>query len=734
MLGELPMDRRLGHHDMTYGSPGFVRRLEDWWPGSDPDHTDYEALLDCVTAPSHELIRKRVSARYDDQDISKWHDPEFESLKTSLSSEPEVRQAELLVEMVERYVFGEFLNFEHDVNRGYINGKVILTPHTSACLKYLCQDFYRLMFALLEIGPSLASEQVARMAQAMGNSVEAVRNRPLFDLYYERFFDFFRKCGDQFDGRAVYALKVMFERINNSEFLVRHSTADHAGGFANFGIWLGVAKENCRIWAAFQDREQQYDTVREIAGDIAGDLMRETAHCIVDNKIFVTHRGFIDTLEITPVLEHLTAVQRSEVMFACLRLHYFFLKCGDGLRGSWPQTQFASFGPDDKYEFSKFRKMRDAAKITLDLFRLAIKRKLEISDQMASDLLALMTLGGSTGETLRSVSLLKYVEQHFHSGAASPDLIEAVGRTADWLGETNLFDRRYRAFKAAALPRLQALLASANSQGKRCDDVDDIPTPAFRDERWFPPGTKILDYYGDLSDLRKVRIRHRRLVENALDWDADPRAGHHRELEKGSEIARNSEKGLSDPRVSEITRQFSTSVNFETPFKYRNDLSTLLRRMNCLATLPPQVSQIWPDWHNHSHLLANKTTPSKQWLDTALALLEPLSEGVLVETILHVLNGAGACRHNMASHQAVRGMIFICSRKPYPQLAEAIGKYAVKEGLLVDKTLNERLANTCIWTLGQMPGQMSKSILEQLLEHCRFPSLQTRINAAIERL
>ena len=155
--------------------------------------------------------------------------------------------------------------------------------------------------------------------------------------------------------------------------------------------------------------------------------------------------------------------------------------------------------------------------------------------------------------------------------------------------------------------------------------------------------------------------------------------------------------------------------------------------MNCLATLPAPIPQIWPDWHNHSHLLANKTVPSKKWLDTAFALLEPLSEGVLVETILHVLKGAGACRHNMASHHAIRGMIFICIRKPYPQLAEAIAQYVLEEGLLIEKTLNERLANTCIWTLGQMPGEMATPILERLLDLCRFPSLQMRINAAIER-
>ena len=727
------MDRRLGHHDLIDGPPGFVRRLEDWWPGSDPDHTDYEALLACATDPSHEQIRNRISVRYADQDVSQWREPEFETLKTCLGSEPEAQLAELLIDLVERYVFGEFLNFEHDVNRGYINGKVILTPHTSACLKYLCQDFYRLIFALLEIGPSLVSEQVVRLAQAMGNSVEAVRQRPLFSLNYDRFFDFFTKCGDQFDDRAGDALKVMFERINNSEFLVTHSTPDKARGFADFGVWLGVERENCRIWAASENREQQYGKVREIAGDIAGDLMRETAHCIVDNKIFVARRGFIDTLQITPMLEQLSPVQRSEVMFACLRLHYFFLKCGDAVRGSWPQTQFASFGRDDKYEFSKFRKMKDAAKIVLDLFRLTIKRKLEISDQMASDLLALMTLRGSAGETLRSVSLLKYVEQHFHAGTASPDLREAVGRTADWLSETNFFDRRYRAFKAAALLRLQALLAAATPSGQRCDDVDDVPTPEFRDEVRFPPSTKILDHYGDLSDLRKVRIRHRRLVERALDWDADPRAGLQREFDKASEIAKTSEKGISDPRVTEITRQFRAPGSFETPFRYHNDLSTLLRRMNCLATLPAPVSQIWPDWHNHSHLLANKGVPSKKWLDTALALLEPLSEGVLVETILHVLKGAGGCRHNMASHQAVRGMIFICSRKPYPQLAEAIAQYVQEEGLLIEKTLNERLANTCIWTLGQMPGEVAKPILERFLYQCRFPSLQMRINAAIGR-
>lgn len=730
------MNRRLGHHDLIDGPPRFIRRLEDWWPGSDPDHTEYETLLACVTDPSHQLIRNRISARYADQDVSHWLEPEFEALKTTLSSETEVQQAELMVELVERYVFGEFLNFEHDVNRGYINGKVILTPHTSACLKYLCQDYRRLIFLLLEIGPGLTSEQVVRLAQAMGNSVEALSQRPLFDLFYENFFDFLKKRADQSDDRAGDALKVMFERINNSEFLVKHSTPDKACGFADFGVWLGVEKENCRIWAASENREQQYDKVREIAGDIAGDLMRETAHCIVDNKIFVTRRGFIDTLEITPMLEHLTAGQRSEVMFACLRLHCFFLKCGDPKCVSWPQTEFASWAPDDKYEFSEFRKMKDAAKIVLDLFRLTIKRKLEISDQMAIDLLALMTVRTvfrGTGETLRSLSLLKYIEQHFHANTASPNLLKAVRETADWLSATTLFDRKYRAFKAAALPRLQALCASVDGTGKRSEEFDDVPTPTFHHVRRFPPSTQILDYYSDLSDLRKVRIRHRELIEKALDWDADPRAGLNREFEKGSEIAKTSDKGLNDPRVIEITRQFQTSGNYEIPFAYNNDLTTLLRRMNCLAALPVPVLQIWPGWHNHSQLLANKSVPSKQWTNAALAIVQHLSEGVLVETILHILKGSGACRYPLASHHAVRGLIFICSRKPYPQLADAIAQYVLSEGLLADKTINERLANTCIWTLGRMPDEIRTPLLLRLLDQCKFPSLRQQIEAATER-
>ena len=751
-----------------------VDRLDEWTPDTPPERTDYSAIWREVVAPLHPVIDARVRLRTVDRNVLDRYACREAGVTVQLDALDMRTKGDLAAETLKRYAFLDYCVY-YSFNR---NRNAPLTALDNFglpqdALVALEGDFENLARSLLRPGLQIDAEQTGAIARVMtfagplGPSASSIRQ---FIHYVQPLF-----CTPQIasDDRKKLALLRLFNALGDSADLRAYpdmSVTQFVEALANT---IGVAPETHPLVQQKLAAAALVEDGRQAVVKLGGPRLEKFFEAAYAHQNY-NSRKYVQEHADLSALDALSPEDRALTLFDCLRVFNFTVRSSTHARAkTWPDVRLTGFDRAAYPNLGKYASEVFSAQVLDQLFTALARKKMTLSEPMQQELLVLFR-SGAAPNMLLSLQVVKIVEG-FAKDNSSAAIRKEVRSAIDWLKTSD--DFHVKKFKAGAVHRLEKALesmaaptanapvsmqpaaptaASAPPQGfglrlpggfgRRSEppgeaSVKVAPASAHEpgEEAPLPPLSKpegagrpasLVDFYGDLADLRKCSAEHLAFLDEQIAGETDIEAEARRRIS-----IRPMLRGLTEEQQANMAAAIRADVVRERE-KFRALMEMIKRRVQAIASLGPAARAVWPAFHDHARALYGKSKPAAAWSKRAQEILRSVAEDDQVAALRSVITAYPCSTAHYPTDDVVRGLIYCgrvgCRRR------RSVRRLPISPARNASRRSPDRASATsgwatrCLWTLINMPDGGGIPYLARLLNRVKYPSVKKVINAALD--
>jgi hypothetical protein len=157
--------------------------------------------------------------------------------------------------------------------------------------------------------------------------------------------------------------------------------------------------------------------------------------------------------------------------------------------------------------------------------------------------------------------------------------------------------------------------------GVAADSIPSLPPPEFAD-LGMSAIFAIDEFYGDLADLRKCTPEHVAAIDAFIARNENPMA--YLVEQRKDLIAQARAKGLSEDAIKDVLQR---EINlWHIPYEGRVLFPAIRKRLVICGGFSDRERAVWPAFCAPAQNIHSKSKPSKSWLRTTEAILEPLDK------------------------------------------------------------------------------------------------------------
>jgi hypothetical protein len=722
----------------------WINRLDDWRPELHAERLDIQAIWQEAISPVHPILDECIRIRLEVGDTGDRYACRNELMKNQLAALGHRERARVLAETFRRLPFVDHVAIA--LARAALRGAPAeaggLDRHGVSALT---DDLNGLATELLRLNPRLDATEIVVIARAvalLAENVNRLRDQP--------WFRHLQSClcnpANSYGSVERQAFRDLLDRLAQmaDPFYATYSDPPswHADFVTSLATSAGVSAEAHPIVKTWRDRvaliTQTKQTLVVVAGPFIGPFIRRW---LGKPGPYWGSRERFNSAAKESGLDELSPEERAKAIFDCLRVKNFLSHCGEKEEPmKWPRAKRAAFNPAPYPRIREYGR-QDMTENLSGLIRYLASSNVKFDSEMLIELIYLMRCDGSS-LLLSKLRIAQIIEKGFMKNP-SVELAYELGLTIEWLKPKR--NNRAGSFAEAAVIRFERALNSVDSCFKRqgfdalkpeanvackADRVTVLPppvtSPVIHD---FP--RRLIEFYGDLADLRKCTSEHLAAFDDWMARDAEPTsdiADKYKDI-----ITAKREGGASEDEIRTLLDNLLRS-------RYRADrhgslLELLMGRVKAVGGIPERARNIWPDFCAHSRILYGKSKPSAAWLKTAETILAPLNEEDRVQFLTSLLSNFPAGYTYMPVTDAVRGLLYSSGNLPPEMVAGALADFAQKkcfQTVAGAGIASQALGNACLRMLIQMPDGKGIPYLGRLLNRIKYPSIKKIINQALD--
>ena len=259
------------------------------------------------------------------------------------------------------------------------------------------------------------------------------------------------------------ALERLFHRLGEGQLLTGYPDSGVMQLIEALARATGIPPEThpilrAKLAAAALATESQQAVVK-----LAGPRLAPFFETAFKENVFGSYqRNYVKDRADMSAIEALSPRDRGLALFDCLRVFNFMSHWGAARYAkTWPEGKLTSFASADYPRMSEYGEQSHSWMILGELFQQMARRKLDLDDDMLSELLRVLHSNAAEHIT-RSLQVVKIVET-FAKGSSSGRVRRELEATIAWLKGTD--DHYTKKFAAGALHRLEKALATMAAGG-----------------------------------------------------------------------------------------------------------------------------------------------------------------------------------------------------------------------------------------------------------------------------